>query len=221
MKIILNATLGLLPAGRLKNRLLNLAGHSIHKSARIHPILILGRTRLVISEGVHIGLLNVLRNVVQLELSEHCVIGQFNWFSCDPGLVASSPHLTAGTMTMLPFSDITSKHLIDVAGGVTLGTHSIIGGARSTLISHGLDVEANVVRTDPITIGQYTMLGACVQVILGANIPAYSVVAMGALVTRGLTTERMIYGGAPARPLRELNDAKFWLPELHHKPGLE
>ncbi|TFC12024.1 hypothetical protein E3O19_13810 [Cryobacterium algoritolerans] len=197
--------LGLLPASRVKNWMLNRAGHSIHKSAMIGPILVVGATRLDISEGARIGPFNVFRNVNELRLGPFSEIGQWNWVSAAPFLVEAQQVETAGVLRVGGHSAITSRHYFDVSGGVIVGAFSTIAGVRSVFMTHGIDVVDGVLDTKSIEIGEYAMVGGSCSLVLGARVPPYSVVAMGSVVIAGLTESHALYAGAPAKFKKRLD----------------
>lgn len=199
---------GLLPASRLKNRLLVMAGHSVHESSIIKPVVFLGATRIDAASNSSVGAFSVFRNV-DLSLAENAVIGQLNWISSAPFLVKNSLSPNAGRLVVGEHAAITNRHYIDSSGGVVLDPYSIVAGVRSTLMSHGIDVGSNELVTDVIRVGAYSMVGGNCNLVLGAHIPSHSLVAMGSTVVRGLSEVRGFYAGVPAKYRKPVDGAFF------------
>lgn len=210
LKNHLSTLVGVLPSGVFKRVLLNRLGHSIHRSARVGPILIVGKSQLTLDERASIGPFNVIRNVYDFQMGKGAEIGQWNWFSTFPVLVAGSPLPAAGQFVLGDESSVTSRHFFDVSGGVIIGTFTTIAGARSVFMTHGIDVESNLLLADTIRVGDYAMVGACTGLVMGANVPSYSVIALGSTVIAGLQEERSLYAGTPARFKKTIVSAKYW-----------
>jgi len=210
VKAILTFLTGLLPACAVKNRLLTLFGHDVHPTASLAPILIIGKiTHLSVGAGVTVGPLTAFRNVPRVELCERCELGQLNWISAAPFLLAGSPVPDAGLFRLGPDSSVTNRHYFDVSGGVIIGPYTTVAGVHSVFMTHGIDVGDAVLDTAPIRVGHHCMVGGCCHFVLGSEVPDYSVVAMGSVVVRGLQEPQSIFGGTPARRLRELAPGKY------------
>ena len=52
--------------------------------------------------------------------------------------------------------------------------------------------------TESVHVGEYGMVGGNVKLVLGARVPARSIVAMGSTVIAGLIDEDALYAGSPA-----------------------
>lgn len=198
MKQQLSTIVGILPSARAKNFLLNRLGHRIAKSASIGPVLLLGRTTLVVGDGARIGPFNVFRHV-SAEVGDMAEIGQFNWISAAPFLVEESVSPITGQFLLGAHGSFTSRHYVDASGGVLIGEYATVAGVRSAFMTHGIDVEDNVLDSFPITVGKYAMVGGGCNLVMGATVPDYSLVAMGSVVIKGLTEPHSLYAGAPAK----------------------
>lgn len=199
MKHLLSAVVGILPSNRGKNFLLNRLGHRVCMSASIGPILLLGRTTLIVGDGARIGPFNVFRQVTRVEVGEKAEIGQLNWISAAPFLAEESVSLISGQFLLGAHASFTSRHYVDASGGVSIGEYATVAGVRSVFMSHGIDVEDNVLDTFPIHVGRYAMVGGGCNLVMGSAVPDYSVVAMGSVVIKGLEQTHSLYAGAPAR----------------------
>lgn len=199
----------LLPASRAKNWLLSRAGHVVDPTARIAPILVLGATTIEVGAEASVGALNVFRHVRSIRIGDGAELGQLNWISAAPFLVEASHDPVAGSLVLGPHSSLTNRHYVDVSGGVELQRFSIVAGVRSVLMTHGIDVVDGVLDTAPIVVGEYAMVGGSVKMVLGARVPARSVIAMGAVVVKGLTDEGFLYAGVPATSRRPIDMGRF------------
>jgi acetyltransferase-like isoleucine patch superfamily enzyme len=208
VKQLLSTAAGVLPSTRGKNFLLNKLGHSIGRSASIGPILLIGRTTLVVEDGARIGPFNVFRHV-SAEVGEMAEIGQFNWISAAPFLVEESTSPISGRFLLGAHASFTSRHYVDASGGVRIGEYTTVAGVRSAFMTHGIDVEDNVLDTFPITIGKYAMVGGGCNLVMGATVPDYSLVAMGSVVVKGLTESHSLYAGAPAKLKKALPEGAY------------
>ena len=131
-------------------------------------------------------------------------IGQFNWFSAAPFLVEESVSPIAGQFLLCAHASFTSRHYVDASGGVLIGEYATVAGVRSTFMTHGIDVEDNVLDSAPINVGRYAMVGGGCNLVMGASVPDYSLVAMGSVVIQGLDEPYSLYAGAPAKFKRAL-----------------
>ena len=195
----LSLIVGVLPSSRLKNALLNLLGHTVASSASIGPVLIFGNTRISADEMSKVGPLNVFRNVTLVKLGAHSEMGQFNWISAAPFLIEESTSSVAGEFHLGTHSSFTSRHYVDASGGVIIDEFVTIAGVRSVFMSHGIDVNDSVLDSFPIHVEKYAMVGGCTNFVMGSVVPAYSVVAMGSVVIKGLDVQNGLYAGTPAK----------------------
>lgn len=208
-KKMLVLVVGLLPASYSKNRLLSMLGHSIHRDAAINPILVIGGTRIHACAGSSVGSLTVFRNV-DVYLGEGATVGQLNWISSAPFLMESARGSKSGRLSLDDHAAIMNRHYVDASGGVSLGAYSILAGVRSTLMTHGIDVNDNVLDTEEIRIGAYAMVGGNCNFVLGAVVPPYSIVAMGSTVVRGLSDPNGFYAGVPAKFKKTIEGGDFF-----------
>ena len=106
---------------------------------------------------------------------------------------------------------INDQVFINAAGGVTIGKNSVISHGV-TIVSTGLETSKWVGRNPKedihvaksISIGENVWLGANVTVCAGVSIAKDSIIGAGAVVTGDLSEEGCLYGGIPARKIKEL-----------------
>lgn len=98
---------------------------------------------------------------------------------------------------------------LDAVGGIEILDDVSIAHATSILsFEHGFDDPQQAIKDHPlllmpVSIGPDAWIGAGVRILAGTSIGRRTVVAAGAVVTRGAIAEG-IYGGVPARLLRRL-----------------
>jgi acetyltransferase-like isoleucine patch superfamily enzyme len=194
---------GLLPAGRPKNLVLRLLGHEVHPTAVVRPCLLLRVGEVVLGPGACLGYGNVVRGVRRLVLGSHAVVGQWNWLTACPAFPLAAPDdAHRGALVIGDHSAITSRHYVDASGGVALGAFTTLAGARSTVISHGIDVATNVQTPYPITIGDHCLIGSNTSLVPGCSVPDRCLVAMGSVIVGRLDLPGHLYAGSPANARR-------------------
>lgn len=193
-------------------------GYRIGRRVRIGFSPFVGVGRCTIGDHARIGHLNLFLRVKDLEVGPHARIGQLNLFR-GGDRIRLGPYVTvlrtnvfnaivegdfvAPVESVLELGAgvfVATGHWLDFSDGIRVGDHSIIGGRHSSFWTH------NRQRGRPITVGCHAYLGSEVRVAPGAEIPPFSVVALGSVVTGRLGPGRVLVGGNPARVVRELTD---------------
>ena len=161
---------------------------------------------LALGDGARIGSMNVFMHVREVRLEAGAIMGNLNWAS---GL----SHLTglddnggyrSGGLVIREGGSITSRHYLDMNADIEFGRMSQIAGVRSTFLTHSIDIMANRQERAPVYVGNYTFVGTNSVLLAGAHIPDKCVVAAGAVVTGRLTESNCLYGGVPARMLKNM-----------------
>lgn len=178
----------------------------------VHPTAYIGYTwiecdHLSMGEETRIDHFNLIRGLDQLEMGKGSLIAKFNWIVADRGARSTGSNKA---LYMERESAITHQHYIDCTGGVTLGAFSIIAGVRTSILSHQIDLAADLQSFAPVRIGCYTFVGSNVRVVAGAVVPDYCVVAMGAVVVNDLGEPGALYGGVPAKKLHSTGDGAWF-----------
>jgi len=189
-----------------------LCGYSFGADARIGCSLI-GCASLQMGVAARIGHFNVVKGV-RTELGEHATIGDFNWIS---GLGAGSrKHFTqeAGrdpAFVMGRHAALTSRHYVDCSNRVDIGEFATVGGARSQILTHAIDLKLNRQASAPVRIGRYCFVGTSCVVLKGAELPDCSVLAAGSSLARAYADTFQLYSGVPALPVKPLDrDAEYF-----------
>ncbi len=211
LKVLLVLAVGLLPASRRKNGLLNRLGHEVHPTARIAPIVLLRVRKLRVGSGTTIAFGNKLRGLRLAEIGEETQIGPRNDFraSSAQGKLADDPE-TVGLLRIGKVVFISKRHEIDCSGGVIIDDWSGLAGRGIFIYSHSYDPQRNVNTCGPTRIGPNSMVASKTVLAKGATLPECSILAMGAVLMPGATKTHAMYGGVPAKPLNvDITDWEF------------
>lgn len=181
-------------------------GYSIHPTSRIGLAWILPR-RLILEEHARIGHLTVCKNIDLLHLGAHALVGQLNWitgFPTGPSRHFAQQPERRPELIVEKHAGISSRHFIDCTARVRIGAFSTIAGYRSQLVTHSIDLAAGRQSSEPIEIGEYCFVGTEAVVLGGASLPHHSVLGAKSLLNKKWDAPYQLYGGVPAKPLREL-----------------
>ena len=189
----------------VKPCLLWLAGHRVHRSARIGVSLI-RVDRLYLGRNARIGQLNLLR-ARRLVMREHANIGHLNWVSGDISIslaeraaIGHRNHINAGTWPGLRhrpqlrlgvWAKITTGHFVNACESVTLGKYTTLAGFGSQLWTHGYvhmsegleraEVRGKITIGDNVYIGSNCTLQAGIRIANAVSVGAHASVAKSLL----------------------------------------
>jgi acetyltransferase-like isoleucine patch superfamily enzyme len=181
-------------------------GYSIHPTSRIGFAWICPR-HLIMEENSRIGHLTLCKNIDLLHLGAHSIIGQLNWITGFPS--GSSRHFAhqpdrKPELILESHAGISSRHLIDCTARVRIGAFATLAGFRSQLVTHSIDLEAGRQSSEPIEIGEYSFVGTNSVILGGSSLPHHSILGAKSLLNKKLEAPFYLYGGAPAKPLKQL-----------------
>lgn len=223
----------------IKPVLLNLLGHSIHRSAKISSCFIYS-TRIKMGRNTHIGLLNLIYHT-QIEMEKECYISRGNVINGPfiivmkeksaigkknkiargkKGVTYNSAKLELGILTKL-----TAGHHIDVTRSIVFGDYSILAGVGSQLWTHGY-VHASFgpgrFRVDgEINIGNNVYIGSGVIINPGVKIADAINIGGNSTVSKSLTKPGM-YVSQPLRYLdKDYDSIKASLREVKEEGLIE
>jgi acetyltransferase-like isoleucine patch superfamily enzyme len=207
MRSILMFLSFLLPWSLRRSFLEKLLGYSLHPTSHIGFAWILPR-HLIMDEHSRIGHLTLCKNIDLLHLGAHAIIGQLNWITGFPS--GASRHFAHQTdrrpeLIVETHASITSRHLIDCTARVRIGAFATVGGFRSQLLSHSIDLATSRQSAAPIEIGEYSFIGTNVVVLGGSVLPHHSVLGAQSLLNKKWSQPYQLYGGVPAKPLKEFS----------------
>ena len=189
-------------------------GYEIHPKAHIGFAWVFPR-KLIMAEKARIDHLTVAIHIDLIEMEQKARIGRGNWITGFP-TNSNSPHFQhqLGRKAELLIGEsaaITKKHHFDCTNRIEIGRFTTIAGYQSQFITHSIDLVENRQDSYPISIGEYAFVGTNVVVLGGSSLPSNSVLAAKSLLNKRFTDEWMLYGGVPARAIREIpKTAKYF-----------
>lgn len=178
----------------------------IHDSAYIGFSVILAR-RLQVGMGSRIGNFSICNEVDQLIIGDFSSIGTFNYITGYPTRFNSHfSHLNERQCCLIigNNSAITSRHYIDVTGGIFVGDFTTIAGIRSQLLTHSIDLKKCRQDASAISIGNYCFIGTSSIFMPGVVVPDYVVIGAGSLVNKSLPEKMTLYGGVPVKHIKSI-----------------
>lgn len=214
MKKIINVLLMFMP-WKLRRKLLELVyGYKIHPTAHIGFSYVYPRY-LEMGAGATINHFNVAIHLDKIVLGKNSSIGRQNWitgFSTNTDAIPFSHDLQRKSeLVMGHDSAITQKHHIDCTNAIHIGDYVTVAGYHSQLLTHSIDLKESRQDSHPITIGDYCFVSTGVIVLGGSSLPSYSVLAAGAVLTKAYDKQWTIYGGVPAKPIKDVEkSAKYF-----------
>lgn len=192
----------------LRRRLLVRAfGYRIAPDARIGLAWVFPE-HLVLGPGASIGHLTVCKGLALLELGAHASIGRGNWITAFPRGGARHfvhqperrPELRLGE-----HAAITNRHIVDCTATVEVGAFSTVGGFRSQILTHSIDLAHSRQSSAPVRIGRYCFVGTGSVLLGGSVLPDCSVLGALSLLNKAYSTTHRLYAGVPARDTAALD----------------
>jgi acetyltransferase-like isoleucine patch superfamily enzyme len=183
-----------------------LLGYELDRRAKI-GLAIVDAQRVRMGKGSMIGHLAAVRDLELLEMGEFSSIGSMCWVSAHPRGDAHFAHIPERRLELRvgSFTVLTSRHYIDCTDSVTIGAYTLLAGGYSQVLSHEISVDEGRQRTEPVTIGDHTLIHTRCVIVAGTRIPDQVVIAAGAVVRGELEESNALYGGLPARKLRDID----------------
>lgn len=190
------AAVGVLPASRVKNGLLNRCGHDVHRRARVAPVALLGVDRLQLGDRAALGAFSVYRQLREVALAPRASIGPRNWISAAPSLADRGP--SAGRLRLGARATVSTRHRLDCSGGLTLGDDAAIGGWETLVMSHDLALDGIALTAEPVVIGARAFVHAGNRIAAGTTLPDDVRTEVGTVVTAARYEPATRYVGNPA-----------------------
>jgi acetyltransferase-like isoleucine patch superfamily enzyme len=192
-------------------------GFDVASDARIGFSFVLCQ-HLVMGSGAAIGHMNVIKGNITLRMERKASIGQFNWITsgnADPRYFQGFDRRSE--LNLGEESSITSRHMLDCTDRIEIGRFTTLAGYRSTLLTHGIDYRTAKQTCRPIEIGNLCLVGSNVVVLMGVKVADRTVVGAGSIMASSAEEELGLWGGAPARRVRDLTggEAYFTRPSGH------
>ena len=159
-------------------------------------------TFLKMDDGSHIGHFNIGIHLSKILLGKNSSIARGNWITGFP-VGTDSEHFLhdknrKSELIIGDESAITKNHHIDCTNSIHIGSFVTIAGYNSQFLTHSIDIYNNRQDSHPISIGDYCFVSTGVKVLGGSSLPAYSVLAAGAVLNKRFSEGYRLYGGVPA-----------------------
>lgn len=211
VKTLLVLLVGFLPAAPIKNRLLNVLGHQIHPTAKVDPIVLFKVLRVEIGARTHIWSGNTFKNLRGLRIGADGTMMRWNRVTAIPSFrrTEGADPETVGILSLGDHVLITKGHALDCSGGFFMDDWSAIAGRETLVYSHSYDPSTHTLSCAPTRIGEKAFIAARTTLGMGATLPHHSVLAMGGVLMPGATKSNTLYGGVPAKPVRDITDWKM------------
>lgn len=208
VRAVLVLLIGVLPAWRIKNHLLNALGHRIDASASIHPVLLWRIGRMEFDPGVTLWSMSRFRGLRRMILGRDVLIMRFNHVYAEPvtpDMDVAEPD-AVGVFSIADKSVLNLNHTIDCTGGFFMGAWSGMGGREVLVSTHEFDPAVGRVTVAPCRLGSNSMVAARTSLSTGAVVPDRCALGMGGVMMRGAEQTATLYGGVPAAPVRDIAD---------------
>ncbi len=196
MRHLILLALWLLPASRIKNRLLTACGHRIAREATARSNLVWKVRSFEMAPHARINRFNVIKGMREVLLFEHASIGRNNIISAHAAYsrIPGSARLEIGE-----HGYVTSRHGMDCSGSLIVGAFSAVAGFGSQVLTHSIDLTRDAQTAYPVVIGERSFIGAKCLLLGGARLPSRSVLAAGSVLTDAERSDQGLWAGVPAR----------------------
>ncbi len=187
--------------------------YDIHPTARIGLSWIYPQY-LYMGENSRIDHFNVAIHLNTIKMNKLSTISRNNWITGFP--VGGAMHFLhqpdrKSELIIGEHSAITKNHHIDCTNSIIIGKFCTVAGYNTQMLTHSINIYENIQDSAPIFIGDYTMVGTNSTILGGAVLPSYSVLAAKSLLNKPFVDEWTIYGGVPAKAVREIpKEAKYF-----------
>jgi hypothetical protein len=181
-------------------------GYRMHPTSRIGFSLV-ACDHLLMEENSRIGHLNVFKGLRLVHLSSDSSIGSLNWITGYPA--GCTRHFSSEAdrrpeLYLGCHAAVTNRHLLDCTARVSIGAFATFAGFRSQILTHSIDLKHSRQASSPVSIGEYSFVGSDCVILGGSVLPSRSVLGAKSLLNKSFSESYWLYGGVPARPLKEL-----------------
>lgn len=190
-------------------------GYKIDSTARIGKSIIFPlKLKMGPNSRIHSGV--ICKGIDLLEMGEDSGIASFTYITgfstTDKRWYRHLPDRKC-ELVLGKSAGITSRHFVDCNGGVYIGDFTTVAGIRTQILTHSIDVYNNRQDAKPVTIGRYCFLGTGCILLPGGELPDYSILGAGSVLTKKLDKAGCLYAGSPAKLVKELDVEK--IPYFH------
>jgi acetyltransferase-like isoleucine patch superfamily enzyme len=216
----LSLVVWLMPSCRFKLWALRKLGNFIGTNVSLGINLVIGCGAFSIDDNAIIQIGNVFRNVAHVRMGKSSFMGKWNQITAAPEYQRYSD--AVGMLLIAEMAGLTNRHYLDCSGQLILRPNSGIGGIKSVFQTHELDLANNETTIGQIVLEKNAMTGTGCIVLKGAHVPERSVLAAGSVLPKARDDAAMptsgLYGGAPARYIREIKNMAWWDRDVFATP---
>jgi acetyltransferase-like isoleucine patch superfamily enzyme len=204
VRALISAGSAILPWPLRRLLLRGLLGWRLHPTSHIGLSVILA-DHVVLEEGARIGRFNLIMPVGLVHLHAYATLGHSNRLGAAQRteMYLSEPDRRSA-LIIEEHAAVTRGHLIDCSNTITIGRFTTFAGYNSQILTHSPDLASSTQHTRPVRIGAYCFVGTGCIVLYGAELPDYSVLSAGSVLTRKCEETHRIYSGNPAVAVKEL-----------------
>ena len=216
----LSLIIWLLPSCGFKRWALRRLGNNIADNAIIGPNLVLGCGTFSLGDGSIIAGFNIFKSLAHVQLDSKNFIGSRNQFTAAPEYQNYSDRV--GMLWMKEQSFIANRHYIDCSGQVILEPYAAVGGMRSIIQSHELDLADNQTTIGRVVLGKKAVSTTACVMLKDSYLPDRSMLAAGSVMVKAKEGSELpksgLYAGAPARFVKEIKDFAWWDRDSYYTP---
>jgi acetyltransferase-like isoleucine patch superfamily enzyme len=216
----LSLIMWLLPSCGFKRWALRGLGNSIADNAIIGPILVLGCGKFSLGGGSIIAGFNIFKSLAHVQLDSKNFIGSWNQFTAAADFQNYSDRV--GMLWMKEQSFVGNRHYIDCSGQVILGPYAAVGGIKSIIQSHELDLAVNETTIGRVVFGEKAVSSTACVMLKDSYLPERSMLAAGSVMVKAKEGRELpksgLYAGAPARYVKEIKDFAWWDRDFYYTP---
>ena len=214
-RLVISLGTTLLPWFLRRSLLQFFLGYELHPTSRIGIALVIPK-KLRMQAGSKIKALTVCKSLEKLEIGENSSIGRQNLITGHlPSKAKSSSfqeeHDRKSSLTLGKHTAITNRHFIDCTNKVSIGDYSIVAGYSSQILTHSVDFERSIQKSNAVEIGDYCFVGTDSTLLPGSKLPNFSILGAKGLLSKKYSKSYCLYAGVPARTVKELSkDLKYF-----------
>jgi acetyltransferase-like isoleucine patch superfamily enzyme len=202
----------LLPNCGVKRWALRLLGNDIGRDVVLGPTLGRNCGPFALAGGVVFGTLNIFKSLSSVEVGPKGFIGNYNQFTAAAEYQRYSP--LVGRLLIGESGVVTNRHYVDCSGQVIVEPGAAVGGLKSIIQSHELDLIENKTEPGRVIVGRRAVTSTGCILLKDSALPERSVLAAGSVLRKAKKGETMpiagLYGGVPARLIRQIEKSAFW-----------
>jgi acetyltransferase-like isoleucine patch superfamily enzyme len=216
----LSLIIWLLPNSGVKRWALRALGNNIAESATTGSTLVLGCGTFSLGDDCIVSKFNIFKGLAHIRMDGKNFIGSWNQFTAASEFQNYSDRV--GLLWMKEQSFVTNRHYIDCSGQVILEPYAAVGGIKSIIQTHELDIAENVTTVGRVVFGEKAVSSTACVMLKDSYLPKRSMLAAGAVLVKakpgGNLPESGLYAGAPARFVKEIKDFVWWTRDSYYTP---